>query len=487
MKAIYTLIIVLMMLSSCSKWLDVAPQSEVSQDVLFSTEDGFQEALNGVYSRCAREDSYGKEITCGFLDVLAQNYSITSADPERYRQTSLFNYTDNSFMQRRDDTWKALYSAIANTNLILHHIRGQEKLFTGNKFALIRGEALALRAYLHFDVLRMFAPSYTSNPAAKGIPYVAYFTKDVTPVSTVSQVIDSVISDLTTAKELLKGADPVLSPGYVVGYPIKDSSTEMNGELFLQQRRHRLNYFAVCGTLARVYLYKGDHVRAFSNALEVINANKFPWTRQNDFLNPDDEKKDRILYKELVFGWYIPNTTDAIRGRFRNGDQSLAIKTSEGGIVYETGGVGGDDFRYKQWFSEQSDALGTHLQVEKYTRDGDANLHYLMAPAIRLSEMYYIAAECTFDTDPVKAWTYFNVVRLHRGIGTAITNEPSKEIFMTELVKEYRKELYAEGQLFYTYKRLNRAIVGQSGISFGPSDAIFVLPLPDDEIQFGNR
>lgn len=475
------------MMTSCSKWLDVDPQSEVSQGVLFSTEDGFQEALNGVYSRCAREDSYGKEITCGFPDVLAQNYTLPSTDPERYRQTALFNYTDQSFIDRRDNTWKALYAAIANTNLILHHIRGQEALFTGNKFALIKGEALALRGYLHFDLLRLFAPSYVSDPAAAGIPYVMSFTNDITPMSTVKQVIDSVIIDLSAAKELLRGADPILSAGYVVGYPLKDSSTEMNGELFLQQRRHRLNYYAVCGTLARVYLYKGDYINALNNALEVINANKFPWTRQNDFLHPDDEKKDRILYKELVFGWYIPNTSDAIKGRFRNGDQGLYIKTSEGGIVYEIGGIGGDDFRYKQWFSEQSDPLGTHLQVEKYTRDGDANLHYQMAPAIRLSEMYYIAAECMFDTDPERAWEYFNTVRFHRGIGTGITNEPSKERFMTELVKEYRKEFFAEGQIFYAYKRLNRAIVGQSGVGIGPSNAIFVLPLPDDEIQFGNR
>jgi hypothetical protein len=110
-----------------------------------------------------------------------------------------------------------------------------------------------------------------------------------------------------------------------------------------------------------------------------------------------------------------------------------------------------------------------------------------MAPAIRLSEIYYIAAECTFDSDPEKAWGYFNTVRLNRGIGATITNEPSKDVFLNELVKESRKEFYAEGQIFYMYKRLNRAIVGQSGIIYSPADNIFVLPLPDDEIQFGTR
>ncbi len=488
MKKYYTLIIVMATgLMSCSKWLDVTPKSEVSQGALFSTQSGFEEALNGVYSRCTQEDSYGKEITCGFLDVLAQNYVITSQDPQAYKQTSIYNYEEENFMRRRDDAWKALYAAIANSNLILHHIKGQEKLFAGQEYSLIKGEALALRAYLHFDLLRMFGPSYVSDPSAKAIPYVMEFSKKITPMSSVREVLDSAILDLTEAKALLKASDPILNAGYKVGYPAKDSSTEESGALFLQNRRHRLNYYAVCGELARVYLYKGDKANALANALEVIDSKKFPWTRQNDFLNPNDEKKDRILYRELLFGWYVPNMSGALNSRFRNGESALFITSSEGQNMYETGGVGGDDFRYKQWFSEQSGGLGTRLQLEKYYRDGDANIHYQMAPAIRLSEMYYIAAECTFDTDPAKAWDYFNEVRLHRGIGTRITEERSKDVFMTELVKESRKEFYGEGQIFYMYKRLNRAVTGLAGIQYPATNKMFVFPLPDDEIQFGNR
>jgi hypothetical protein len=474
-------------LMSCSKWLDVTPKSEVSQGALFSSQSGFEEALNGVYSRCTQEDSYGREITFGFLDVLAQNHNVSTQDPMGYRQTILYNYDDERFMTRRDNAWKALYAAIANSNLILHHIEGQENLFAGREYQLIKGEALALRAYFHFDLLRMFGPSYASDPGALAIPYVTEFTKRITPMSTVRGALDTILIDLNQAKALLKVSDPILDAGYKVGYPAKDSSTEESGALFLQNRRHRLNYYAVCGELARVYLYKGDKANALANALEVINSNKFPWTRQNDFLNPDDEKKDRILYRELLFGWYIPNMKDKINEHFRNGESALYTNTNEGQNIYETGGVGGDDFRYKQWFSEKSSSLGTRLQVEKYYRDGDANIHYLMAPALRLSEMYYIAAECTFDTDPLKAWDYFNEVRFHRGIGTRITNETSKDVFMNELVKECRKEFFAEGQIFYMYKRLNRPVIGQGGAAYPATNRMFVLPLPDDEIQFGNR
>jgi hypothetical protein len=235
-----------------------------------------------------------------------------------------------------------------------------------------------------------------------------------------------------------------------------------------------------------VYLYKGDKANALSNALEVINANKFPWTRQADFLNPDDTKKDRVLYKELLFAFYIPNTTEDLRRLFRNADRGLYISVQEGRNLYETGGVGGEDFRYKQWLSEQTTNSNNYLRLEKYARDPDNNLHPQMAPAMRLSEMYYIAAECTFDTDAAKAWDYFNTVRLNRGIG-ATRNDPSKTVFLQELVKEARKELYGEGQIFFMYKRLNMPITGQNGSTVPASSAIMVLPFPDDEIAYGNR
>jgi starch-binding outer membrane protein, SusD/RagB family len=489
MRIITISIIAVTMLSACSKWLDVQPKSQVSEEELFKTEEGFEEALNGVYTRCTQSDAYGYELSTGFLEAMAQNYSITTSavDPMGFYQTEHFNFTDANLILHKDSAWSALYNAIANDNILLSHIDGSKGLFTGNNYSLIKGEALGLRAFLHFDALRIFAPSFVTGATAKGVPYVTNFSNKVAPMSTVTQVIDSVIGDLTAAKQLLTSSDPILSAGYKVGYPTPDSSTELNGVPFLQNRRHRLNYYAVCGELARVYLYKGDKVNALANALEIINSNKFPWTKQTDFLNPDTKKVDRILYKELVFGWYASSMSPLLFERYQQAGSGVYITVAEGQSLYELGTVGADDFRYKQWLSQQSNGNGAYLQLDKYKRDPVSNLYSQMVPAIRLSEIYYIAAECTFDTDPETAWGYFNTVRLNRGIGDAITNQPSKDVFTTELLKEARKEFYGEGQIFYMYKRLNHAIVGQSGQTFGPGNNYFVLPLPDNEIEFGGR
>jgi len=486
MKKYIISIIIIGAFASCSKWLDVQPKSEVSQDALFSSEDGFKEALNGLYSKSAKEQLYGRELTYGFVDAFAQNYSTDVFDSWGYGAVMKFNRKDNGFVQRRDQLWEGLYTVVANANLILEHIDEKKNILTTVNYNIIKGEALAMRAYCHFDVLRLFADSYVTDANGSGIPYVTKFSKDIPPMFKVGEAIDLMVKDLLAAKELLKASDPILSAGYKVGYPQTDTATETKGETFLQVRRHRLNYYAVCGELARVYLYKGDKANALSNALEVINSNKFPFTKQADFLNPDEEKKDRILYKELLFGIYAPNMNDRMKEVLTNGQSALYVTLTEGRNIYETGGVGGDDFRYKQWLQEQSGSTGTYLRVVKYNRDNDANLHDLMMPCIRLSEMYYIAAECTFDTDAAKAWDYFNTVRLNRGIGTKLS-DPSKTFFINELLKEARKEFFSEGQIFYMYKRLNLPIAGQSGVSIPASKAVFVLPFPDDEIAYGNR
>ncbi len=480
------LVLILLFATSCSKWLDIKPISEVSGDELFQTEDGFKDAVNGLYSLCLNEEIYGKELMGGLPDVLAQNYSVPITDNAGYRQAAMYNYKDKELIGRKDRIWQRLYEVIANSNLILSKVDQKKNILSNVNYGLIKGEALAMRAWCHFDALRLFAPSFASKPAANGVPYVTEFSKNAAAMQTVTALLDSVIKDLSAAKAILRSTDPILNPGYKVGYMIRDSTTEDQGEMFVQQRRHRLNYYAVCGELARVYLYKNDKVNALQNALEIIDAKKFPWTRQEDFMNGNDAKKDRILYKELVFGFYMPNRKDAMNDLFRKGNgQGLFISATEGKNIYEVAGVGGEDFRFKQWFSEQSVTTGTYLQLEKYKR-ADDNLHYLMGPALRLSEIYYIAAECTFASDPAKAWGYFNEVRLHRGIGPYSGPEDAQG-FYTELLKEARKELYGEGQLFYMYKRLNRSILGQGGKPVAASDGVFVLPLPDDEIAYGNR
>jgi hypothetical protein len=261
--------------------------------------------------------------------------------------------------------------------------------------------------------------------------------------------------------------------------------------LFLQNSRHRLNYYAVCGELARVYLYKNDYQNALSNANDVISANKFPWTQKDDAFNNNVEQKDRVFYNELVFGWYAPQANDnnALVTLFSAANTAQYQPTPlQLDNIYEKSTVGAEDWRYRQWFFTATDVTPNRSYLVKYLVNSSpqVNLHPLMAPGFRLAEAYYIAAEASYDSNPTKAIEYLNTVRTHRGIIDLLPTTLGKTAFMNELVKEARKEFYGESQIFYMYKRLNLDIVAASGQIYPASNSIYVFPIPDDEAAYNN-
>lgn len=116
----------------------------------------------------------------------------------------------------------------------------------------MKAEALGLRAFLHFDLLRLFGPVYRINPAAKAISYRTTFDRQATPALPANQVVDLLLKDLQTADSLLEKHDTRF---FWKSYERED---EPGYELFLDQRQTRMNVYAVKAMLARVYCYKGD-------------------------------------------------------------------------------------------------------------------------------------------------------------------------------------------------------------------------------------
>lgn len=502
MKKYILIIVGLTFFTSCKKYLDVQPQSQIDETKLFSSDEGFREALNGVYDLCAAQSLYGGNLTFGSfngtsasggLDVLVGDYQFQDAISQ---DIEAFDYKQQTFIATTNTIWDAGYQAISNCNYILAAIDSKKSLFTGNDYQLIKGEALALRAYLHFDLLRMFAPSFASKPNASAIPYVTQVTVNSTPFSTVKATLDKCIADLNYAQSLLKVSDPILN-GYTVGYPGQSNQNEDgNADLFYQNRRHRMNYYTVCGELARVELYKGDYADALYNANLIIGSKVFPFTSQADFFSTINTKKDHIFYKELISCWYVDTApiNAEVTSLFTNITPIYSATPDQISQIYETAQVGADDWRYKQWFQTIANQTGgtaaDHEALQKYVNNAApiANLHPLVAPAMRLSEMYYIAAEASYSTgDTGGALQFFNTIRAARGIGDAVTDVPDKATFTDLLLTEARKEFYGESQVFYMYKRLNHGIPVSATVTKAPSDQIFVFPLPADELAYRNN
>ena len=464
MKKIYHITLflgVLLAFSSCESWLDVSPKSEVKETDLFSKEAGFKTALLGQYLNMSKSNLYGGNLTMGFLDVLAQYYDISS-EKSNFMPVSKYNYTDQLSKPVVSGIWESMYEIIANLNNMLENMEKHKSLFTGTNYNIIKGEALGLRAFLHFDLLRMYAPSYAVGKDAPAIPYVDKISHVPFPQLTVTQVAEAAIRDLLEAEALLKETDPI-------GPAFKNYSDQGSGNEeydsdggFLNYRRERMNYWAVVATLARVYLYIDNKPKAAEYAAILTGTNR---------VEPGGEVfkiySDKVTYYSEIY--FNPND---------NQENYLSFPDARRDTVYETKKYGSIDERWKNWFNYYPNTEIT--VVAKYLKTpASAPLNITL---IRGCEAYYIAAEAA--EEPEVAFEQLNKVRNTFGISSVYDLEDGKDDFAKELEKEYRKSFVAEGQFFYFMKRKNYTAIKYTDASNFP--ALYTFPKPDNELEFGN-
>jgi hypothetical protein len=70
--------------------------------------------------------------------------------------------------------------------------------------------------------------------------------------------------------------------------------------------------------------------------------------------------------------------------------------------------------------------------------------------------------------------------------GELVSNDffSSREELMAELLNEYRREFWAEGQMFYAYKRLNtKTMLWKTDREVTERD--YIVPLPLSEVNAG--
>jgi len=459
--------------TGCKKWLDVQPQSDIREKDLFTNESGFKDALIGTYQLLATKPAYGGNLTMGFLDAMGQRYATTSTSHIFY-STSRYDYTNSGVKTYISSIWGTLYKAIANVNNILVQIDDKKNSFTGNNFNLVKGESLALRALLHFDLLRLFGAAPVVDANRPSIPYVTTFGNKTYPLLPVNEVIAACLTDLSAAEELL-GTDKTIRVQY-------------NDDPFLSYTRNHMNYWAVKGLQARINLYKGDKTAAITAAREVITAgaSSFPFVTSS--AAAASSNRDRSYTTEQLFSLYAYKISDYVDEYFKttssNGTPVLYTTNSNMATLYETASGGSSDLRYVNLFASYTSGYSSTKYWQDDIAKNNSNYDYLrgIIPVIRLSEMYYIAAECA--ATPAEGVGYLNTVRSNRGLSTFSTNI-SATTLEAEILKEYNKEMYAEGQLFYYFKRKNTTRVDGSTINM--SDATWILPQPDDEVEFANR
>lgn len=458
--------LLLAVLTACNDWLNVSPKTDMKAEDLFSTEAGFRDALVGVYALMCQEISYGKNLSYGYVDILAQYYSsprknTSSGYPHNYKYVAEYNYTESGEESRILSIWKNHYAAIANINQALSFIDGNIAVFsTPEIHDIYKGEFLALRAMFHFDILRLFASSPVMDNGGglntMAIPYIDSYTNIAQNQLSVQEVLQRVEKDLLDAQALMKGKED---------FKVNDSSSPQ------YNRKQRMNYYAATALLARVYLYGNQKGKALLQAKEVIGEPQDEKPTKYALASGSATTADPMFSTELIFTLDVQKLKDLSENCFSETSPGTVLNMTdqERKSIFNTSELD-QEFR-AIWLTTLSDGVSAVLNKYK-------GMKYI--PMFKISELYLIAAECAGGSDGM---AYLNELRNHRGLRSVTDSEKLDEF----IYQEYRREFIGEGQLFFYYKRKGFDRIGaMDNVAIENRNAVYNLPIPITEIDFGN-
>jgi hypothetical protein len=483
--------------TSCSDWLELYPADEIKEEYLFSSGDGFRTAMNGIYRKMSTFNLYGSNLTWGIIDAWGQSYYIDKSTDngggKAMKKIAAFKFKNSELTPTTDEMWNAAWNVVANCNNLAQQAEAADSMiFYGRERErqMILAEAIGLRAVMQFDLLRIYAPapvSMNKNDSRTFIPYVDTYPSYVNDHQTVGYCLDKIVADLKEAQRILQKVDKSSKMNTDGRY----SNNGLAEEVFLGFRGYRLNYYAATAILARVYLYAGKNAEAYAEAKKIIDVNS-----KERYFNASTSKYNiesygnMKMYDDIIFALYSP--TELVDWDHEINHSSDGASTEYYLCIHKSilAKIYGEDVT-KDWRAVyQLEPLSSNYYYRqlKYNEQ-PAKAKYALVnnqtiPMIRMSEVYYIAAEAIFETNPDEAKEYLKTVKKGRGLTVDYSEVSDKDEFINLLENDARREFFGEGQILYMYKRLNRSIKTSdpySGEDIMPTDDYAVLPMPDSE------
>lgn len=505
------------LLSASCNWLKITPENTIDEDDLFSTGYGCRNALNGIYLKIGDAALYGENLSWGFLSAVAQEYLtdesyVGSYSTQLSKDAANFVYNSTTTQPVIQTIWETQYSVIANINKILEHIDDipkEEFAYGDEERTLIKSEAYALRAMLHFDLLRLFAPAPASSSTALysqcDVPYREEFSASVATKISINEFLTKVLADIAKAKPGLKYIDTEYHPeamyASMVNTPTSswNSRYRLNCQMYIDEfgnffwfRGWRLNYMALLALEARVHMYYGHahHKQARAAALELYDTfyTEKAWVGFNssDDITAQSELRHFKLADDVLFAAYNKNLATDYDAGLYGSDNNVKYPLANIESLFSSDNTGlYSDYRFTH-ILKSTNSINKAYYTGKYSVSSEPVVEALenpMIPLFRLSEICYILAETASSASEGKE--YLTLVRTARG-ATRSVSAASEDELLEEIILDARKDLMCEGQVFFMYKRLNRRQV-PSASNPGSNKVMtsgYVLPVPTSESPF---
>jgi hypothetical protein len=189
------------------------------------------------------------------------------------------------------------------------------------------------------------------------------------------------------------------------------------------------------------------------------------------------------MFSEHLFGIHNPDLQSIIESSFKTSSATLTQTEANLRIAYENT-VHVNDIRYRvprYWEMKTYQNGATMNHFKKYTGTDQIPTNNRV-PLLRLAEMYLILIE---DLPVSEAEPYFITYRIARALDASIDKSSTADeaAVLSRLEKEYRKEFYGEGQMFFFYKKHNYTRYTWPTTFVLPADA-YVIPKPKGQISF---
>ncbi len=451
-------------LASACEVVDIDPTHVLDGKNAFKSLEDVDAHLTGVYSYFR-----GYYANFGVLgDIMTDNLAETSESLGGLRAISDWKYVANDGTVNA--AWQQPYQIIKDANLVIKNVDRFEETETGQA-ARIKGQALAIRALSHFELLKYFAIEYDRNSTALGVP-IKINTDITTPSrNTVKEVYDQIYADLQDAKDLLSGTLD------------QSINTDLN--------RSRIDDIVVDAIMARVALYAKDYATAIDAATNVIEDSGLGLATPEEFASiwASDAVANEVIWSVT----YTAGQGQVAANVFFVPNDRLAFKFSQDLIGLYDPIV--DSVRYNAYFSDKIEAgnvhrLGELIPIKYLGRnpvepDGVNNFK-----VFRVAEMYLIRAEAyAYSNQDANALDDLNTLRAARTPEYVDENYAGAEL-KEEIQIERRKELFLEGHRWFDLRRAEEDI-DRGGDCQAPATACelpassnrWAWPIPQSELN----
>lgn len=449
---------------SCNKLLDIPETDLIAGELALKTVTNCEQGVIGAYGALGVEMPILLNAT--FSDEVKKSEFYNAATTHEWQYSSVDVGIRDNFTAMRPN-----YRIVDRVNRVLQALPVADSLKPADNTALrnrVKGEALFLRAFAHFEVFRYYCDAYSADGLA--MPYKEIPSLEGEARINMGPYFDKLITDITEAKALLPAS-------------------------FAGEGINRATKAAASALQARVLLYKNDWVGAEAAATEYIQLR--PLSPIGEFA---DLWKDNNT-NEVVF--QLVRTTAIRMGSLWRGTSANA--TNIGTVTWmPTDKLWNsydpvNDVRFAAYFKDEpllaSKARPSKI-VQKYAGSeyGSANENVNNAKVFRTGEMYLIRAEARAEQDRFtggnSAESDLNALRAARIQGYTNVTLASKQAAIDAIMLERFKELAYEGHRFWDLKRkglpverLASEAPSTNAVTLPAGNFRFQLPIPNVEIQ----